>query len=41
MASVWQFFSHEGDYADLNEAAACSRLAQALSIATVDGPTHD
>ncbi|MGO5268267.1 M20/M25/M40 family metallo-hydrolase [Parafannyhessea umbonata] len=41
MASVWQFFSHEGDYADLNEAAACSRLAQALSITTVDGPTHD
>ena len=41
MASVWQFFSHEGDYADLNEAAVCSRLAQALSIATVDGPSHD
>lgn len=41
MASVWRFFSHEDDYADIDGPAACERLGRALSIPTVDGPSHD
>ncbi len=39
MAEVWQFFSHEDDYADLDAQALCERLAAELGIPTVDGPT--
>ncbi|MEE8704510.1 MAG: M20/M25/M40 family metallo-hydrolase [Olsenella sp.] len=41
MAFVWRFFAHEDEYPDLDGEAACERLAHALSVPTVDGPTPD
>lgn len=41
MAEVWRYFANEGDYPDLDGDGACERLARALSIPTVDGPSRD
>ena len=41
MAEAWQFFAHEDDYPDLDEAAICARLGHELSIPTVDGPSRE
>lgn len=41
MAKVWSFFSHEDDYADLDEELLCQRLGCALALPTVDGPTYE
>ncbi len=41
MAEVWRYFAHEDDYPDLDEAALAGRLAAALAVPTVDGPTRE
>ncbi|MCI1666260.1 MAG: M20/M25/M40 family metallo-hydrolase [Atopobiaceae bacterium] len=44
MARVWDFFSHEDDYPELDEATCCARLGRALSfpsIADVDETRTD
>lgn len=40
MADVWRYFAHEDDY-NLDEPALAARLAAALAIPTVDGPSRD
>ena len=41
MARVWDYFANEGDYPDLDVDGACERLARALAIPTVDGPSRE